>query len=156
MSDRLACLAVLLLLAALPAAAAEPQRTSPGHMVPPAENDPHFEQYRLTLTPKKPQVVMRDAKKDWRKAGKPDKALTRACRAGRFRERQFLLFRAVFKIDALGVAFGHGLNLYDPDHLAKPDTIYLFWQGGTAACEVLTTGNLDPKSAPADPNAAKK
>ncbi len=141
-----ALLALALLLLALPADAGEPQRTRPGHMAPPAEDDPHFEQYRLMMLPKRPQVVARDKTKDWHKAGKPDKELTKACRAGRFHEREYLLFRAIYKEDALGVAFGHGLNLVDPDHKAKADTIYLFWQGGTAMCQVLTTANLDPRA----------
>ena len=126
--------------------AAEPMRTKSGHMVPPPEDDPHFEEYRLLLLPKKPQVVMRDNKKDWRKAGKMDKALTRACRAGRFREWEPLLFRAIYSGEVLGVAFGHGLNLRDADHLAKPNLIYLFHDGGTAGCEVMTTQNLDPRA----------
>ena len=138
----------VLLLAVLPAFAAEPVRTDPRHLVPPPDDDPNFEQNRLTLTPKKPQVIIRDRKKEWRKAGKMDKALTKACRAGRFREFEPLLFRAIYTDDALGVAFGHGLNLHDPDHKARPDLIYLFWHGGTAACEVLTTTNLDPNAVP--------
>ena len=76
-----------------------------------------------------------------------------SCRAGRFREREYLLFRAIYKDDALGVAFGHGLNLFDPDRKAKPEKIYLFWRGGSAMCEVLTTSNLDPKASPATPPA---
>lgn len=148
MPKNLLVLTLLCLLAALPAFAAEPVRTDPGHLYPPPDDDPHFEQNRLLLMPKKPQVIIRDRKKEWRKAGKMDKALTRACRAGRFREFEPLLFRAIYTDDALGVAFGHGLNLYDPDHKAKPELIYLFWHGGTAACEVMTTTNLDPNAVP--------
>ena len=143
-------LLALLLAATPPALAAEPQRTDPRHLVPPPDDDPHFEQYRLTLSPKKPQVVFKDRKKEWRKAGKVDKGLTKACRTGRFREFEPLLFRAIYSDDMLGVAFGHGLNLVDLDHKAGVGTIYLFRQGGTAACEVLTTGNLDPNAVPAD------
>jgi len=139
-------------LAPLPAFAAEPVRTDPAHLHPPPDDDPHFEDNRLLLMPKKPQVIIRDRKKEWRKAGKMDKALTKACRAGRFSEFEPLLFRAIYTDDALGVAFGHGLNLYDPDHKARADTIYLFWHGGTAACEVLTTTNLDPNAVPANPS----
>ena len=146
--SRLAPLALAFaLLGGGAAPAAEPTRTNPGHMVPPPEDDPHFEAYRLLMLPKKPQVVKRDNKTDWRKAGKMDKSLTKACRAGRFREWEPLLFRAIYSGEALGVAFGHGLNLRDADHLAKPDTIYLFHDGGTAACEVMTTKNLDPRAA---------
>ncbi len=134
------------ILAFCAAAQADPVQTNPGHLAPPAADDPHFEQNRLTLSPKKSQVVIRDAKKEWRKAGKLDKALTAACRAKRFREREYLLFRAIYKDSTLGVAFGHGLNIYDPDRKAKPGMIYLFWQGGTTACEVLTTANLDPNA----------
>ena len=149
-------LALIVAMLAVPAAfAADPLRTDPHHLAPPPDNDPHFEQNRLMLWPKKPQVVLRDRKKDWRKAGKPDKALTKACRAGRFHEREYLLFRAIYQDDALGVAFGHGLNLYDPDHKGKPEVIYLFWQGGTAMCEVLTTKNLDPSAAPSAAAPAK-
>ena len=58
-----------------------------------------------------------------------------------------MLFRAIFSDDTLGVAFGHGLNLYDPDHLAKNDLIYLFRFAGTTACEVLTRKNGDARVA---------
>ena len=144
-------LAALLLFGA-PAFAAEPARTEPGHLHPPPEDPPTFEQTAPMWWPKKPQVVTR-ANKSWRTAGKVDRALSQACSNHRFTERIFMLFRAVYVDDVLGVAFGHGLNLYDPDHKAKPELIYLFRFGSTTGCLVLTTKNLDPAAAPADPGA---
>ena len=135
------------LLLAGPAVAAEPARTDPGHLHPPPDDPPTADQTALMWWPKKPQVVLR-SKKEWHTAGKIDRALSQACSNHSFTERVYMAYRAVFADDVLGVAFGHGLNLFDPAHKAKPDQIYLFRFGGTTGCLVLTTRNLDPAAAP--------
>ena len=53
-------------------------------------------------------------------------------------------FRAIYGNGILGVAFGYGLNLVDPDGLARPDMVYLFRNGNSSGCSVLATPNRDP------------
>ncbi len=121
-------------------------RTDPKHLPPVPENTlPGASQNPPLLWPKKSLVVIRDHKTPWRKSGKPDRALTLACSAGRFTEVTAGQYRAVFSDELLGVAFGHGLNLHDPDRRADPKTIYLFYQDGTNACQVLTRPNPDQR-----------
>lgn len=143
-----AALALALALAG-PARAAEPIRSDPRHLQPPPDDDPNFELYAPLWWAKRPQVVLR-AKTGWLAAGKIDRALSNACAGHRFIEIIPMLFRAVFTDDVLGVAFGHGLNLRDLDHKAKPEMIYLFRFGGTTGCEVLTMRNKDPAAAAPD------
>jgi hypothetical protein len=89
-------------------------------------------------------VVVR-SKAEWRNGGTLDKAATAACRSGRLGEITPMLYRAVFSDDVLGVAFGYGLNLHDPDHKADPKKIYLFRFDGLTSCQVLTMPNPDPR-----------
>jgi len=119
-------------------------RTNPQHLAPPPEGDSATDHPPVVRWPSPPQVVVR-AKTGWRQGGTLDKAATAACRAGRFGERTSMLYRAVFDDDVLGVAFGYGLNLYDPDHKADAKTIYLFRFGGLTSCQVLTMPNPDPR-----------
>ncbi len=110
----------------------------------PLPDDPLTDHQPLQRWPSPPQVVVR-SKDEWRKGGTLDKALTRACRSGRFGEATPMLYRAVFSDAVLGVAFGYGLNLYDPDRKANLKTIYLFQFGGLNNCQVLTMPNQDPR-----------
>ncbi|MEI8397063.1 MAG: hypothetical protein WCF85_20245 [Rhodospirillaceae bacterium] len=133
------CRFLVALLMTLPsglAAAGEMIRTAPGHLLPPYDE---FDPERLAPTrlPSTPQIVVR-SKKEWRTSGTMNRALTEACRAGRFKERLPLQYRAIFSDAVLGVAFGHGTNLYDPGHKGKTDTVYMFRYGDTTDCEVLT------------------
>ncbi len=48
----------------------------------------------------------------------------------------------------LGVAKGTGLNLSDPDHMAKPTEDYLFHDDGTSNCNVFVGGS--PPKQPGD------
>jgi hypothetical protein len=128
----------------------EPARTDPHHLTPPPSDAPTSDNTAPQLWPKRPQVVLR-AQTPWSKGGKIDRALSEACRNGRFRERTPMLFRAMFTDDVLGVAFGHGLNLRDLDHKGRTDTIYLFRFGDSTACTVLTLPNRDPAAAPPPP-----
>jgi hypothetical protein len=137
-------LTLVLTVLAHPVGAGEMMRTDSRHMVPvPDVAEPGNDRLPPMLWSKTPQVVMRSSV-GWRKGGKVNKLLTLACRDGRFGERISMLYRAVFKDDVLGVAFGHGLNLYDPDHRADRATIYLFRFGGLNDCQVLTMPNPDP------------
>ena len=143
----LLCLA---LLSAAAAAADSPMiRTDQGHLRPPpgpgsgaALSPGPGERPRWALPP---EVVINKPKDSWRKAGKFDKKLTDACSAGEFREYTPMRFRAQFQDDVLGVAFGHGLNLYDPKRQADRKQIYFFRFGESSGCLVLSTPNKDPQ-----------
>jgi hypothetical protein len=89
------------------------------------------------------EVVITSSAPYW-KVGKKDDKLSRACALGRFglAEPEWLVARFIGKqgADVLGVAKGSGLNLRDPDHLAKPTEDYFFRQHGTTSCEVFVGG----------------
>ena len=135
-----ACAALL----AVPAGAGPLERTDPQHLspVPPGG-------YDLPLSPPvvrfplPPQWVTIRSDQDWRKAGTFEKKLSDACATRKFVQKQALRFRAVYKGEVLGVAFGHGLNLYDPDKLGNPKMIYLFRNGDSTQCAVLSMANDD-------------
>ena len=146
---RLAGALVALALLAGPAAAnddpiSKVERTNPRHMppLPPGGYDlplsPPVVQFPLP-----PQWVTIRSKEDWRKAGRIEKKLSDACAARRFRQQMPMRFRAVFKTDVLGVAFGHGLNLVDEDKLADKKMIYLFRNGDSTGCVVVAMDNQD-------------
>jgi hypothetical protein len=136
-------MAAALLSAAQPSGAGVLERTSPGHM-PPVEPGsdlpiaPPVVRYPLPA-----QWVTIRSNEDWRKAGRVEKDLSRACAARSFRERMPLHFRAIFKGEVLGVAFGHGLNLHDPAGKADRKLIYLFRNGDSTGCTVLSMTNQD-------------
>ncbi len=138
-------LAAVVLLTALPAFAQSPlSRTEPGHLspVPPGG-------YNLPLAPPvvpyplPPQWVTIRSTQDWRTAGRVEKALSNLCATGQFREQSPLRYRAIFKGEVLGVAFGHGLNLHDPKKQANRKLIYLFRNGDSTGCTVLSLTNED-------------
>lgn len=139
-------LVLAVLLGVSGAASADPplQRTDPQHLrpVPPGGYDlplaPPVMRYPLP-----PQLVVIRADQEWRKAGKVEKKLSDACAARSFREVAPLRYRAIFKKDVLGVAFGHGLNLHDPDKLADRKMIYLFRNGDSTGCIVVAMNNED-------------
>ncbi len=93
------------------------------------------------------QVVLVDRTVPWRDAGRIVPALSDACARRQFRERRPLRFRAVYQNAILGMAFGHGLNLYDPEQRADPLMMYLFVNGGTSGCTVLVRPNPDARVA---------
>lgn len=131
---------LLLLLAAASAGAEAPlSRTTPSHLppIPPGG-------YELPLAPPlmqfplRPRMVILTSSQPWRKFGRIDKKLSEACAARSFTERFPMQYRAVFeKKDILGVAFGHGANLYDAGALAERDKIYLFRNGDSTGCVVV-------------------
>lgn len=135
-----ACAALL----AVPAGAGPLERTDPQHLAPLPPGG-----YDLPLSPPvvrfplPPQWLTIRSDQDWRKAGTFDKKLSDACANRNFVQKQELRFRAVFKGEVLGVAFGHGLNLYDPGKLADPKMIYLFRNGNSTQCGVLKMLNED-------------
>ena len=140
-----AILAAVGLLIALPAFAQSPlSRTEPQHQspVPPGGYDlplaPPVVRYPLP-----PQWVTIRSTQDWRTAGRVEKALSNLCATGKFREQSPLRYRAIFKGEVLGVAFGHGLNLYDPKKQASRKLIYLFRNGDSTGCTVLSLTNED-------------
>lgn len=93
--------------------------------------------------PLPPQWVTIRSTQDWRKAGRFEKALSDLCAARKFRELLPMRFRAIFKGEVLGVAFGHGLNLYDPKKQANRKLIYLFRNGDATGCTVVSITNED-------------
>jgi len=136
----------VLMLAAAPAVAASVERTDPQHLTPPPPGG-----YDLPLSPPvvrfplPPQWLAIKNDLDWRKAGVFDKKLSDACALRKFTEKQPMRFRAAYKGEVLGVAFGHGLNLNDPGKLADPKMIYLFRNGDSTQCGVLKMPNDDPQ-----------
>lgn len=142
---RLAFSITAVLLAA-PAMAAPLDRTEPGHLppVPPGGYDlpiaPPVTNFALP-----PQWAIIKSTQEWRRAGKFEKELSRECAARRFREVTPLRFRAFFQGEVLGVAFGHGLNLYDPKKRADRKLIYLFRDGDATGCTVLSITNGDAR-----------
>ena len=137
--------AFLVVLAAFPALADGPlNRTEDGHQAPVPPGG-----YDLPLAPPvvrfplPPQWVTIRSSQDWRKAGRFEKALSDLCAARKFREVMPMRYRAFFKGDVLGVAFGHGLNLYDPKKQADRKLIYLFRNGDSTGCTVLSITNED-------------
>ncbi|BAI71085.1 hypothetical protein AZL_004470 [Azospirillum sp. B510] len=151
---RTAALAILALYglalpAAPPALAGALERTEPGHQAPPAPGSslpiaPPIVQYALPS-----QWMTIRSKEDWRKAGKFEKELSKECAALRFNEIEPMRFRAFYKGEVLGVAFGHGLNLHDPGKKADPKKIYLFRNGDATGCTVQSLDNQDPRVNPA-------
>ncbi len=127
-------------------AAAQISRPDPGHFgsLPPG-GLPTLPQV-LPRYPRLPQVVIRDPETSWRDAGTVDPQLSAACGRRRFRERRGMRYRAVYRDAILGIAFGHGLNLFDPDRLADPTMIYLFRHGNASGCIVLRLPNRDPRA----------
>ncbi|WP_434617087.1 hypothetical protein [Azospirillum sp. B2RO_4] len=144
----------LTLLGAVPALAGALERTEPGHMAPPQPGAslpiaPPIVQYALPS-----QWMTIRSKEDWRKAGKFEKELSKECAALRFNEIEPMRFRAFYKGEVLGVAFGHGLNLHDPGRKADRKKIYLFRNGDSTGCTVQSMDNQDPRVNPAGSQAA--
>ena len=138
---------------AVPATAAGPlERTSPMHLAPVPPGG-----YDLPLSPPvvpfplPAQWVTINSDLDWRQAGRIDPKLSQACANRTFLQQRPLRFRAVYKGQVLGIAFGHGLNLRDPDKLADPRMIYLFRNGDSSGCVVLATPNRDAAVSGAGP-----
>lgn len=139
----------LALLGAAPALAGALERTEPGHQAPPQPGTslpvaPPIVQYALPS-----QWMTIRSKEDWRKAGSFEKELSKDCAALRFNEIEPMRFRAYYKGEVLGVAFGHGLNLHDPGKKADRKKIYLFRNGDSTNCTVQSVDNQDPRVNPA-------
>lgn len=141
-----------LVAGAVPASAGALERTEPGHMAPPQPGSQLPIAPPVVQFPLPPQWMTIRSKEDWRKAGTFEKDLSRACAERRFNEIAPLRFRAYFKGEVLGVAFGHGLNLHDPLKKADRTKIYLFRNGDSTGCTVQSMDNQDPR---VNPTAAK-
>jgi hypothetical protein len=90
-----------------------------------------------------------DSESPYWAVGPRDQVLSKACATSRFNEQQ--IGRYVVRLHAkkgggavLGIAKGSGLNLTDPDHLAKPTEDYYFRDDGTSSCEVFVGGRKAP------------
>ncbi|CAO3351227.1 hypothetical protein [Azospirillum palustre] len=147
-------LCALALPGAAPVLAGALERTEPGHQAPlqPGGNlpiAPPIVQYALPS-----QWMTIRSKEDWRKAGTFEKELSKDCAALRFGEIEPMRFRAYYKGEVLGVAFGHGLNLRDPGKKADRKKIYLFRNGDSTNCTVQSMDNKDPRVNPAGNQAA--
>jgi len=141
----LVLLALLLVLPVAGRAQDGLSRTDPRHLRGNGAPGSSFTVQPVTPYPLPPQTVLRQPERDWYKLGKVNKKLSQACLNHTFGELVPLRFRAFFKNQVvLGVAFGHGLNLKDPGHLADPRKIYLFRQADGLGCTVAEINNDDP------------
>src|SRR6185437_3140973 len=95
------------------------------------------------------EVVVLTSKQPYWDIGVRDKTLSQACALGRFNIRRSSLYVARFNgskgAATLDIAKGTGLNLYDPDHRAKPTEDYFFRRQDSTSCEVYVGGR---KAAP--------
>jgi hypothetical protein len=73
-----------------------------------------------------------------------DRALTRLCRAGRFRQQREHLFVVRLGGILYGAVIGGAWGLYDPQGLAVPDLVYALRRQDTARCEVYVVRHLGP------------
>jgi hypothetical protein len=84
------------------------------------------------------------SKSPYWKVGVADQALSRACALGHFGlqdpSRYIARFTGPEGPGVLGIAKGSGLNLRDPDHLARPKEDYFFYAHGTTSCAVYVGG----------------
>jgi hypothetical protein len=98
------------------------------------------------------QVVVKSKLPYWQ-VGERDDGLSRACSLNQFgplRPGDLLAeFTGPDGSALLDVAKGSGLNLRDPQHLAKPTEDYFFRNVGTTSCEVLVGGRKKRRTAPA-------
>jgi hypothetical protein len=103
------------------------------------------------------EVVVVTSKQPYWEVGARDKALSQACALGRFNVRKESLYVARFSgpkgAATLNVAKGTGLNLYDPDHRAKPTEDYFFRRQDSTSCEVYVGGR---KGGPATAKGGKR
>ncbi len=120
-------------------------RTEPGHQSPPPPGQDLPIAPPVVQFPPPPEWMTIRSTQDWRKAGKFEKELSKDCAARRFHEVMPMRFRAYFKGEVLSVAFGHGLNLYDPKKKADRKLIYLFREGDSTACTVQSMTNQDAR-----------
>jgi len=98
------------------------------------------------------EVVLTSKAPYWQ-VGERDDGLSRACSLDQFGPQHpgDLVARFTGKDGSalLDVAKGTGVNLRDPNHLAKPTEDYFFRNVGTTSCEVLVGGRKKKKQAPA-------
>ncbi|HZB94115.1 MAG TPA: hypothetical protein VE397_21880 [Stellaceae bacterium] len=96
------------------------------------------------------QTVLSSTAPYWQ-VGVRDDALSRACSLNEFGPLHpgdlTARFSGAQGDGLLDVAKGTGLNLRDPNHLAKPTEDYFFRNVGTTSCEVLVGGRKGAKSA---------
>lgn len=72
--------------------------------------------------------------------GGPNRPLSKACRAGRFRQSVDRLFVAVLGGRIYGAAMGGRSGLFDPQRLASDGLVYVFVGQGTTSCRVYVGG----------------
>ena len=98
------------------------------------------------------EVVLTSKSPYWA-VGDRDDALSRACSLNQFGPQHpgDLVARFTGKEGTalLDVAKGTGVNLRDPNHLAKPTEDYFFRNVGTTSCEVMVGGRKSSKKAAA-------
>jgi hypothetical protein len=98
------------------------------------------------------QVVLTSKAPYWQ-VGVRDEDLSRACSLNQFGPMHpgnlLAQFTGPDGNALLDVAKGTGVNLRDPQHLAKPTEDYFFRNVGTTSCEVLVGGRKKGGKAPA-------
>jgi hypothetical protein len=89
------------------------------------------------------QIVLKSAQPYW-KVGARDSNLSRACSLGRFSllrsDKQVARFTGKIGAATLGIGLAGSSNLFDPDHLARPNEAYFFRAANTTSCEVFVGG----------------
>jgi len=124
-------------------------RTAPGHMTPPLgmplEQAVPSPMFRPDEHPA--GIVVKRVQGDWTNLGKLDRPMSEACQRGVFKERKPSKMVAISKNATLGVGFGHGLGLVDPQKLADRSKVYYFYHASTSFCQVRSEDNWDPRYA---------
>lgn len=72
-----------------------------------------------------------------------DRALSRSCRAGRFRQQRHRLYSVRLGGYLHAAVVGGRWGLYDPDRLAVPDLVYAVRWQDTGRCEVYVLRHLE-------------
>lgn len=66
----------------------------------------------------------------YKKIGRFDAKLTKACRNGTFVPRVHAQYYAILHDADMNIAWGNGLNLFDGEKLSKPNEVYYFLNAG--------------------------
>jgi hypothetical protein len=141
------------------AAPAEQQvidRTAPEHFkAMPVSPWPPDWQYPFRATPIRPERIVYRLKGRIRDVAKLDAELSKACRRGAFVQRLNSIFRVRSADDRpIGIGWGSGVNLHDPEKRSHLDKVYLFDRQDTGLCAVWVAP-LDTMIRHLDPSPAR-
>lgn len=112
-------------------------RTAPGHMAPKPllpvkpETLPH----RIPVAESRLAYRFPKPLKEWVTLEKP---LSHMCSRGAFVQSRDGRYYAATPDERYGVGFADGRGLVDPQHKARPETVYFFLQADTSRCLVFS------------------